>query len=165
MIGLKKKHNEYYHFFKRRKYKDSVIRNTLCSNALLPKSRTNDTRHKLVLVMNYNPNLKDLPKLIKSHLPTMYESPGMRKHLTIDIVQISTGFYRTKNLKNLLVPSPLPDTVQENCIDNDNIGCYRCHQRVCDACQNFLVPAKRIKSVVTLKSYEISSLCHAVLTM
>ena len=60
-----------------------------------------------------------------------------------------------KNLKDLLVPSSLPDTVQENCTDSDNIGCYRCHPRVCDACQNFLVPAKRIKSVVTRKSYKI----------
>ena len=29
--------------------------------------------------------------------------------------------------------------------------CYRFHQQVCDACQNFLIPAKRIKSVVTRK--------------
>ena len=45
---------EYHKFFKRRKYKDSVIRkgfdqakNTSPSNALLPKSRTNDTRRNL----------------------------------------------------------------------------------------------------------------------
>ena len=39
--------------------------------------------------------------------------------------------------------------------DSDNIGCYRCHRQVCDACQNFFIPAKRIKSVVTRKSYKI----------
>ena len=70
-------------------------------------------------------------------------------------VQIRTGFRRTKNLKDLLVPSSLPDIVQENCTYSDNIGCYRCHRQVCDACQNFLIPAKRIKSVVTRKSYKI----------
>ena len=154
--------DEYYQFFKHRKYKDSVIRksfdqvrNTPRSNALLCKSRANDTRRNLVLIMDYHPNLKDLPKLIKSHLPTLYESPRMRKLFSNDKVQIRTGFHRTKNLKDLLVPSSLPDIVQENCTDSDNIGCYRCHPQVCDACQNFLIPAKRIKSVVTRKSYKI----------
>ena len=109
----------------------------------------------LVLVMDYHPNLKDLPKLIMNHLPTLYESPRMRKLFSDDKVQIRTGFHRTKNLKDLLVPSSLPDTEQENCTDSDNIGCYRCHRRVCDACQHFLAPAKRIKSVVTRKTYKI----------
>ena len=151
--------DEYQQFFKRRKY--SVIRksfdqarNTPRSNASLPKSRTIDTRRNLVLVMDYHPNLKDLPKLTKSHLPTLYESPRMRKLFSDDNVQIRTGFRRTKNLKDLLVPSSLPDTVQENWTDSDNIGCYRCHRRVCDACQNFLVPVKRIKNVPR-KSYKI----------
>ena len=148
--------NEYDQFFKRRKYKDSVIRkgfdqarNTPRSNALLRKSRANDTRRNLV------PNLKDLPKLIKSHLPSLYEPPRMRKLFGNDKVQIRTGFRRTKNLKDLLLPSSLPDIVQENCTDSDNIGCYGCHLQVCDACQNFLIPAKCIKSVVTRKSYKI----------
>ena len=105
--------------------------------------------------MDYHPKLKDLPKLIKSHLPTLYESPRMRKLFSNDKVKIRTGFRRKKNLKDLLVPSSLPDIVQENCTDSDNIGCYRCHRQVCDACQNFLIPAKRIKSVVTRKSYKI----------
>ena len=130
-------------------------RNTPRSNSLLPKSRTNDTIRNLVLVMDYHPNLKDLPKLIKSHLSTLYESPRMRKLFSDDKVQIRTGFRRTKHLKDSLVPSSLPDTVQKNCTDSDNTGCYRRHRRVCDACQNFLAPAKRIKSVVTRKSYKI----------
>ena len=105
--------------------------------------------------MEYHPNLKDLPKLIKNNLPTLHESPRMRKLFSDDKVQIRTGIRRTKNLKDLLVPSSLPDTDQENCTDSDNIDCYRCHRRVCDACQHFLVPEKRIKSVVTRKSYKI----------
>ena len=105
--------------------------------------------------MDYHPNLRDLPKLIKNHLLTLCQSLRMRKLFSDDKVQIRTGFRRTKNLKDLLVPSSLPDTDQENCTDSDNIGCYRCHRRVCDACQNFLVHAKRIKSVVTCKSYKI----------
>ena len=58
--------------------------------------------------MDYRPNYKDLPKLIKDHLPTLYESPRIRKVFSDDKVQIRTGFRRTKNLKDLLVPFSLP---------------------------------------------------------
>ena len=51
-----------------------------------------------VLVMDYHPNLKDFPKLVKSHLPTLYESPRMRKLFSNDKVQIRAGFRRTKDL-------------------------------------------------------------------
>ena len=120
---------EYHQFFKCRKYKYSVIRkgfnkarNTSRSYALLSKSRTNDTKRNLVLVMDYHPDLKDLPKLIKNHLPTVHESPRMRKVFSDDKVQIRTGFRRTKNLKDLLVPSSLPVADQETSINSGIIG-------------------------------------------
>ena len=130
-------------------------KNTSRSNAILSKSRTNDTKRNLFLVMDYHPYLKDLPKLIKNHLPTLYGSPLMRKVFSDERVQIRTGFRRTKNLKDLLVPSSLPVADQETSINSGIIGCYRCHRQVCDACQNFLVPAKRIRSVTTGKRYKI----------
>ena len=34
-------------------------------------------------------------------------------------------------------------------------GCFKCHRKVCDACQNFLLPYRRIISVATGKSYKI----------
>ena len=153
---------EYHHFLKRRKYKDSVIRkgfdqarNTSRSDALLCKSLTNDSKRNLVPVMDYHPYLKHIPKLIKNHLPTLHESPRMRKVFSDDKVQIRTGFRRTKNLKDLLVPSSLPVADQDTSINSGSIGCHRCHRQVCDACQNFLVLAKRIKSVTTGKTYKI----------
>ena len=105
--------------------------------------------------MDYHPNLKDLPKLIKNHLPTVYESPHMRKVFSDDKVQIRTGFRRTKNLKDLLVPFSLPVADQETSINCSIIGCFRCHRQVCDACQSFSVHAKRIKSVTMGKTYKI----------
>ena len=91
----------YLQIFKCRIYKNSVIRkgfdqakNTSCSNALLSKLRTCDTKRNLVLVdMDYHPNLKDLPKLIKNHLPTLYtESPHMRKFLVMTKYKIGLDF-------------------------------------------------------------------------
>ena len=129
-------------------------KNTSRSNALLSKSRTNDTKPNLVLVMDYHPNLKDLPKLIKNHWPTLYESPRMRKVFGDDKVQIRTGFRRTKNFKDLLVPSSLLVADQEIVLTAAQ-SCYSCHRQVCDAYQNFLVPAKRTGSITTGKSYKI----------
>ena len=62
----------------------------------------------LVLVMDYHPNFKDVPKLIKDHLQILYESPHMKKVFSSSKTCIRTGFQRTKNLKDLLVPSALP---------------------------------------------------------
>ena len=108
---------------------------------------------------------KDLPKLIKNHLPTLYESSRKRKLFSNDKVQIRSGFRRTKNFKDLPVPSSLPDIVQENCTDSDNIGYYGCHRQVCDACQNFLIHAKRIKMMSHEKVIKSDSLCHAARTI
>ena len=79
----------------------------------------------------------------------------MRKVFSDDKVQIRIGLRRTKYLKDLPVPSSLPVADQKTSINSGIIGCYRCHPQVCDAYQNFLVPAKRIKSVTTGKSYKI----------
>ena len=58
-------------------------------------------------------------------------------------------------MKELLVPSALPDVDRVDRVSTDTLGCFRCGRQVCDACHNFLLPAKCIKSVVTSKSYKI----------
>ena len=71
--------------------------------------------------------------------------------------KLELEFDKQRNSKDLLVLSSLPVADQETIINSGIISCYRCHQQVCDACQNFLVPvpAKPIKSVTTGKSYKI----------
>ena len=93
---------EYHQFFKRRKYKNSVIRkgfdqakNTSRSDTL-SESITNDTRRNLVLVMDYHPNLKDLPNNL---LPTLYESPRMRKVFSDDKVKLGLVFAEQRILR------------------------------------------------------------------
>ena len=79
----------------------------------------------------------------------------MKKVFSNDKTHIITGFRRTKNLKGLLVPSALSDLNSVDTLNSDVIGCFRCNCKVCDACFNFLLPSKRIKSVATGKSYKI----------
>ena len=75
----------------------------------------------------------------------------MKKVFSNDKTRIRTGFRRTKNLKDLLVPSALPDLNRTDTLNSDVAGCFRCDRKVCDACHNFLLPSNRIKSVATGK--------------
>ena len=94
---------EFKQFFKRRRYSNKIISNgfgrainTTRSDALLPKSRATDGLRNLVLVMDYHPNFRDIPKLIKDHLSILYESPRMKKVFSSNKTCIRTGFRRTK---------------------------------------------------------------------
>ena len=153
---------DFKQYFRRRRYSNKIINNGFNrainitrSDALLPKSRTPDNFKNLVLVMDYHPNFRDVPKLIKDHLQILYESPHMKKVFSSSKTCIRTGFWRTKNFIDLLVPSALPDVNSAESVSSDALSCFRCDRKVCDACHNFLLPAKRIKSVVTGKSYKI----------
>ena len=105
--------------------------------------------------MDYHPNFRDIPKLIRDHLSFLYESPCMKKFFSNDKTGIRTSFRKTKNLKVLLVPLALPDLNRTDTLNSDVIGCFLCDCKVCDACHNFLLSSNRIKSVVTRKSYKI----------
>ena len=157
---------EFKHFFQRRQYNNNIInkgfnraKNITRSDALLSKSSTNDSLQNLVLVMDYHPNFRDIPKLIRDHLSILYESPRMKKVFSNDKTHIRTGFRRTKNLKDLPVPSALPDLNRVDTLNSDVVGRFRCNRKVCDACHNFLLSSKRIKSVATGKVTK-SDICY-----
>ena len=60
----------------------------------------------------------------------------MKKVFSDDKTRIRTGFRRTKNLRDLLVPSALPDLNEVGTLNSDATGCFRCNRKVCDACHN-----------------------------
>ena len=75
----------------------------------------------------------------------------MKKVFSNDKTRIRTCVCRTKNLKDLLVPSALPYLNRVDSLNSDIVGCFRYNRKVYDACHNFLLPSNRIKSVVTGK--------------
>ena len=153
---------EFRHFVyvQRRRYNNNIInkgfnraKNITRSDALLPKSSTDDSLQNLVLVMDYHPNFRDTPKLIRDHLSFLYESPRMKKVFNNDKTRIRTGFRRTKNLKDL-VPSVLPDLNRVDTLNSDVVGCFRYNRKVCDACHNFS-PIEKDQKCGNTKSYKI----------
>ena len=72
---LEEQLQEFKHFFQCRRYNNNIInkgfkrvKNIARSDALLPKPSTIDSLQNLVLVMDYHPNFRDIPKLIRDHL-------------------------------------------------------------------------------------------------
>ena len=76
--------------------------------------------------MDYQTNSRDNPKLIKDHLSILYESPRMKKVFSSNKTCIRTGFQRTKNLKDLVVPLALSDVNRADSASSDALNCFRC---------------------------------------
>ena len=149
----------YKQYLKRRNYKNCVIhrgfdkaRNLPRSQILKPKTTSDQTVRNFALILDYHPIYNGLPLQIRDHLKILFESPRMRKAFSQDKTCIRTDFRRTKNLKDMLVKSSVQPVTTPQI---DSPGCFKCHRKVCDACQNFLLPYRHIISVVTGKSYKI----------
>ena len=65
----------------------------------------------------------------------------MKKVFSSNKTCIRTGFWRTKNLKDLLVPLALSDVNRADSASSDALSCFQCDRKVCDACHDFLLPA------------------------
>ena len=111
---LEEQLQEFKHFFQCRRYNNNIInkgfkraKNIAHSDALLPKPSTIDSLQNLVLVMDYHPNFRDIPKFTRDQLSILYESPRIKKAFSNDKTRIRTGFCRMENLKDFLVPSAL----------------------------------------------------------
>ena len=138
---------EYKQYFKRRNYKKCVIqkrfdeaRNIPRSQALKPKTASDQIVRNFALFLDYHPNFNGLPLLIRDHLKILFESPRMRKVFSQDKTCIRTGFRRYAC--QIICATML-------------LGCFKCHRKVYDACQNFLLPYRCIINVATGKSYKI----------
>ena len=89
-------------------------------------------------------------------LPQSSHYQSMYRNISYGVaLQLRRICSRDDRTYDLLVPSALPDVNSAESVSSDALGCFRCDEKVCDARHNFLLPAKRIKSVVTAKSYKI----------
>ena len=126
-------------------------RNIRRSQSLKSKTASDQTVRNFALILDYHPNFSGLPLLTKDHLKILFEPPRMRKVFSQDKHASEQAFVELKILDMLVKSSVQPVTTPQI----DNPGCFKCHRKVCDACQNFLLPYRRIISVATGKSYKI----------
>ena len=154
---------EYKQYFKHRNYKNCVIdkrldkaRNIPRSQALKQKTASDQTVRNFALILDYSLSFDGLPLLIRYHLKILFESPRMRKVFSQDKTCIRSGFCRAKNLKDMLVKSSMQPVSTPQI---DNPGCFKCHRKVCDACQNFHFPIDVLLVLLQLKVTNLDNTC------
>ena len=119
---------------------------------LKPKSKERRKRHPLVL--DYNPKLPDISKIIKEHFDLLANSANVRDifcgNSTIPACR------RSKTLKEILAPSNLKTCKPSGVWDESNYvpGCVKCTQK-CDLCQHFLIESESFQSLTTKRNYKI----------
>ena len=118
-----------YHHSKVKKQFDKA-KATPREDLLTPKIR--ERKVIFSLVVNFNPHLPNIGKIIKSYSHLLYDSPTLAQIFPKG--SIIPSFRRAKNIKELLA-GPKGSNYNNN--DNSATGCFKCNKK-CDLCKNFL---------------------------
>ena len=103
------------------------------------------------MVLDYNPILRDIQKVIKKHFYLLQPSPEVKE--IFPSKSIFAAYRRTKILKEMLAPSKFRLTSSRNQIE-ENRGCSKCDMK-CDLCKNYLIQASKFQSSATGRQYPI----------
>ena len=108
---------------------------------------------KFPLVLDYNPILPDIQKVIQKHAHLLRSSPELLE--IFPSKSIFPAYRRTKNLKDILAPSKFRGASAVNQAEGEMGGCFKCSSR-CDLCKKFLIEDSKFKSFSTGRTYKIN---------
>ena len=103
------------------------------------------------LVLDYNPILPDIQKVVKKHFYLLQSSPKVKEMFPSK--SIFPSYRRTKNHKEILAPSLFRVTSSRNQRE-ENRGCSKCDKK-CDLCKNYLIQTSKLQSSATGRRYPI----------
>ena len=99
-------------------------------------------RQVIPFVLDYNPNLPEIGKIISNNLHILYSTPLMRE--IFPDRSIIPAFRRPKNLKELLAPSKLRSRTRALTHQGGaTLGCFKCK---CDLCRNYFTESNSFAS-------------------
>ena len=105
------------------------------------------------LVMDYNPILPDIQKIIQKHAHLLSSLPELLEIFPSKLM--FPAYRRTKNLKDILAPSKFCGDRGVDQAESETRGCFKCSFR-CDLCKNFLIQDSKFKSFSTGRTYRIN---------
>lgn len=154
---LSKRIPEYQNYLYRQGYSQREVTTSFNKALEMPSSNNaeevhNNKKKMLPLVVDFNPLLPDIGKIIRKHMPILNSSPILGEIFNDN--SIIPAFRRRKNLKELLAPSKSHSSASENSFIEDVPGCFKCDKK-CDLCQNYLKESNTFSSFETGKSYRI----------
>ena len=126
----------------------SISRSELLSKKVKPDKKV------FPLVLDYNPILPDIQKVIKKHFHLLQSSPEVKE--IFPSKSIFPAYRRTKNLKEMLAPSKFQATSCRNQREESG-GCSKCDKK-CDLCKNYLIQASKFQSSATGRHYPIQQI-------
>ena len=106
-----------------------------------------------LLVLDYNPIVPDVQKVIQEHAHLLRSSPELLE--IFPSKSIFPAYRRTKNLKDILAPSKFCGDSGVNQVERETGGCFKCSSR-CDLCKNFLIQNSKFKRFFTGRTYKIN---------
>ncbi|KAJ8035078.1 hypothetical protein HOLleu_22175 [Holothuria leucospilota] len=150
-----KRCQEYKHYLLQQGYNPKLIdkqfhRATSLSQDDLLKPKSQITKKVYPLVLDFNPILPIISKILKKHIKLLYTLPTLKEIFPEG--SIIPAYRRTKNLKELVAPSkfmnkcPLPDLTSP--------GFFTCNNK-CDLCQNYSSSSRIFYCAATGRSYYI----------
>ena len=119
----------------------------------LLKKKVKPDKKVFPLVLDYNPILPDIQRVIQRHVHLLRSSPELLE--IFPSKSIFPAYRRTKNLKDILAPSKFGGDGEINQAGREMEGCLKCSSR-CDLCKNFLTQDSKFKSFSTGRTYKIN---------
>ena len=151
-----KRSSEYQGYLYNRGYNPGLVSQQFgtaqsISRETLLQPQPKDSKKIFPLVLDFNPRLPSIGKIIRKHKHLIYNSPSLKNIFPVG--SIIPAFRRTKNIKEILSSKPRE---QHRASDNQR-GCFRCTAK-CDLCQNFLKESNCFTSTSTNRTYPITQI-------
>ena len=118
------------------------------------KPTKHQQRDMIPLITKYDPRIPNLRGVIRRNLRLLYSDPNNKT--LFPKKDLTAGYSRAKNLKEILVPTKLPTLGHR---DDNSLpwGCFKCKAKTCDICKNYLVPGNRFQSLSTKDTFKIKN--------
>ena len=144
---------EYQQYLTRRGYKKNLVQKEFDKVRSMSRdsflSTTEKSKRKVYpLVVDYNPRLPNIGKLIRDNLHLLQNCPTLNNLFPNN--SIIPAFRRPRNLKETLSKRASSEVAERN----SECGFHRC-SRKCDLCNNFAKDSPKFSSSSTGRSYDI----------
>ena len=145
---------EYQNYLVDRGYHPQVVKKQFDKAKALPREdilvpKMRERKVLFPLVVDFNPHLPNISKIIKSHIHLTYNSPTLAEIFPKG--SIIPPYRRAKNIKELLAGRKRSNY---NNHDNSVTVCCKCNSK-CDFCKNYFKESKIFHSAFTNRFYTI----------
>ena len=148
-LFYERRKTEYASYLVQQGYSDKLVQkqfdkvNCLSRDSLIHPATVGISKRQVIpFVLDYNPNLPEIGKIISNNFYILYSTPLMRE--IFPDRSIIPAFRRPKNLKELLAPSKLRSRTRALTHQGGaTLGCFKCK---CDLCRNYFTESNSFAS-------------------